>query len=180
MTKLIIQTEYDVALFDTLTKESVKQPDIDPNTKVCFLDIDGVCNSGQWLDANPGVSFDEDIDPKAVERLNVIIEKTGAKIVISSSKRLRFINKPNGFNELVAFFGKRGIKNIVGATPELKGKPRYAEIEAWLNAHKVKAFVIIDDDLAAQVDGKQVKTMFETGLLDWHVEEAIKVLNEQL
>jgi hypothetical protein len=41
----------------------------------------------------------------------------------------------------------------------------------------IKSVVIIDDDLAANVDGKQVKTMFETGLQDWHVEEAIRILN---
>src|ERR1700722_6751442 len=103
MSKLIIQTEYDTALFDTIQKEGAKQPDIDSNSSVVFLDADGVLNSGQWLEANPSISFEEDLNPKAIERLNAITDKNGAKVIISSNKRLRFLNQPDGFNKLVEF-----------------------------------------------------------------------------
>lgn len=45
--------------------------------------------------------------------------------------------------------------------------------------HKVANFAIIDDDAYANVPNKLVKTLFVTGLLDCHVEEAVKILMEK-
>ena len=62
-------------------------------------------------------------------------------------------------------------------TPHFSGKQRHLEIEDWLNEHKVWSFVIFDDDRGANVDNHLVQTMFETGLMKHHIEEAEKILN---
>jgi hypothetical protein len=58
-------------------------------------------------------------------------------------------------------------------------KQRCFEIEKWLLENKVSSFVIIDDDLNANFKNRQVKTMFDTGLMDYHIDEAINILNTQ-
>jgi len=61
--------------------------------KVIFLDMDGVLNHGKYLDRTVPESKDrfwlQGIDPEAVERLNRIVEATGAFVVVSSSWRRR-------------------------------------------------------------------------------------------
>ena len=60
--------------------------------KAVFLDIDGVLNYTQWYvsDRNPGNldGKEGDIDPLCADRVNLICEKTGAKIVLSSDWRI--------------------------------------------------------------------------------------------
>lgn len=175
---IIVVKDYDTAYFNSLQKEANKTPTIDPDTKIIFLDVDGVLNSNKWIKLNPNKSLIELMDPAAAARLNIIKERTGAKIVISSSWRIRFLGTANAFQDIKEFFAKFGIVDIVGMTPQLRGKRRCDEITAWLNEHEVKSFVIIDDDLSANVKNKQVKTMFENGLQDYHINEAIAILND--
>lgn len=178
--KLIIQKEYDEKYFDALKEEMSRTPKVDPNSKIIFLDVDGVLNSGEWIDKNPKLPSRERIDPAAVARVNNLIAKTGAKIVISSSWRTGFLGLANGFSFLTEFFGKFGITQIVGMTPSFLGKPRREEIIAWLKEHPVASFVILDDDEAANVLGRQIRTHFEDGLQDSHVERAVAVLQKNL
>lgn len=132
---LIIQATYDEKLFNEIIKETTAATSkIDPSSKILFLDIDGVLNSDRFIDAHPKLPYTELIDKEAVSRVLSIIEKTGAKIVISSSWREQFINEPNGFNKMVEFFKKFGIEPIVGMTPKLRGKARHYEIEEWLQS----------------------------------------------
>ncbi len=57
--------------------------------KIIFLDIDGVLNHMYWLKKMKGVEGDKKFfDPDCVRRLNTITDKTGAKIVLSSSWRI--------------------------------------------------------------------------------------------
>lgn len=80
--------------------------------KVIFLDIDGVlCNLEQWKTHLP--DNEHPFDPICVERLNRIIEKTGAEIVISSSWRR------NNIDWIRKIFITRGFKypeKIIGET----------------------------------------------------------------
>lgn len=175
-----IQKEFDTDYFDFLQKKSRSTPEVDPTTLIVFLDVDGVLNCSKWIDMYPDKSFDELIDPDAVARLNRLLDRTGAKIIISSSWRVQFLNVADGFNKLTEFFGKHGIKNIIGMTPRLHGKRRCDEITEWLNHHPVESFVILDDDLSANVKNRQVKTFFETGLQDYHIDEAIEILARKL
>ena len=177
---ILIQKEFDTDYFNFLQKEANRVPNIDPNTSICFTDIDGVLNSKKFMNKNQHLKFHEMFDPDAISRLNKIIERTGAKIVISSSKRENYINIQNGFVQLVNYLSAYGIKNVVGMTPHLRGQKRCEEIKLWLKEHPIKSFVILDDDLNANVSNRQVKTLFENGLLDKDIDEAVKILETAL
>ena len=53
---------------------------------VLFLDVDWVLNSATWFASKGPMSVTE-VDPRAVRRVQRIVAKTGAKIVLSSSWR---------------------------------------------------------------------------------------------
>jgi hypothetical protein len=77
---------------------------------VVFLDIDGVLNSKQWYahDAasHEGISsterklWEHSIDPDCVQRLNRILQQTGAVVIVSSSWR-----KKHALSEIVSILG---------------------------------------------------------------------------
>ena len=64
--------------------------------KIIFLDIDGVLNSEKWyieiFDKNLYPNLENyplcEFDPLAIEQLNLLTDKTNAKIVISSTWRM--------------------------------------------------------------------------------------------
>jgi hypothetical protein len=140
--------------------------------KILFLDFDGVLNHDRLFNAKlvDEVTF---FDRAAVARVNTILAQSGAKVVVSSSWRhaydvdaLRAILESHGFSG-----------EIVGVTPELH-RPRGLEICAWLEEHEhVETFVIVDDeDDMFPVADRLVQTSFEEGLLDEHVEAALRLL----
>lgn len=126
--------------------------------KVIFLDIDGVLNHQQFYEYrkdNPE-KFKElvyplnQIDPKCVEYLNMLIEDTGAKIVVSSTWRINHTKE-----ELQNILGYHGFKGeIIDVTPNLsyEGYVRGNEIKAWIDKninYEDKdnfRYVILDDD----------------------------------
>lgn len=154
--------------------------------KVLFLDFDGVLNSHKFIThqanhTNQSIVSMRDpktmIDPEAVKILNKIIEATGAKVVISSS--WRHLHEWEELQEMLIARGFEG--EVIGQTPDaaVSGPDRGHEIQEWLDAHlDVESFVIIDDssDMAHLMD-KLVSTSFYTGLLESHIEPAIKHLN---
>lgn len=105
--------------------------------KVIFLDVDGVLNNYDLLRRN---GFDY-IDPELVARVGMVVGKTGADIVLSSTWRLQ-----KGDRRLVEeALGAVGI-SLLDATPSLGG-PRSGEIRAWLDDNPgVVRFAIFDDD----------------------------------
>lgn len=144
--------------------------------KLIFLDIDGVINSSKYIRTLNIVDEIYFWDPEAVARLNVIIEKSKAKLVISSSWRVG-----RTLNQLKQLLNNNaGIKGpIIGKTPILTGD-RGREIDAWLKSckKKIHSFIIIDDgsDMEPHMD-RLVKTSFCTGLLDQHINLALNMLN---
>lgn len=121
--------------------------------KVIFLDMDGVLNNAEWMkarDTDPDVKEEDRrwvgmIDPAAVEVLNEIVAKSGAKVVVSSTWRL--IHPPA---DMQRFLEARGFKGeIIGSTPRsaLRDCQRGDEIKRWLDQHEeVTEFVALDDD----------------------------------
>jgi hypothetical protein len=149
-------------------------------SKIIFLDCDGVLNSRERWEAADVESLKPRekwtrIDPLAVERLKRIVEATGAKIVVSSVWRLYY------YTELRRYLGRKGLRHaVIGLTGRLPGEVRGEEIQQWMNANGVKAedIVILDDDSdMGDLMPRLVKTTFQYGLLDEHVEQAIEVLN---
>lgn len=154
--------------------------------RVIFLDIDGVLNCWdcvkahvQRLDALPAGSkrdYTDCIGSHHVVSLNNIIQRSGAKIVISSAWR-----KLNTLEYLSEFLHSHGVQGeFIGMPPSL-GTERGLEIAAWLNEHphpSVESFVILDDSSdMAHLERCLVRTNMESGLTERHVARAVAMFN---
>lgn len=154
--------------------------------KVIFLDFDGVLNSHEFMARVPqrGICG---LDPLAVQRLNVLIRSTQAKVVVSSTWRLNRTRE--ALQRILDQVGFQG--SVLGMTPEsiripesslYQGQRRGFEIQWWLdNADRfgvnVGSYVIIDDDSdMVHLLPRLVKTQFEIGLTEANVEQAIEML----
>jgi hypothetical protein len=141
--------------------------------KVIFLDIDGVLNSAQYI-RRDDVDFDNpqcQIDPDAVVRLNTITETTGASIVVSSTWRLLF-----PLPQLQTCLAAYKINALVFDKTGVQDKRKF-EIQEWLDCHSgIESYVIIDDETIEGFHGHTVKTIFEDGLQDHHIQQAIAIL----
>jgi len=157
--------------------------------KVIFLDFDGVLNSEEMFAAktvNGTIYIPEEfpyseICPNAINRLNHIIEQTGAVVCVSSTWRLG--RKRTELQELLAHVGFKG--TVIGKTPDFReGYPsRGKEIAAWLKqtleAREIESFVILDDDddMLPEQQANFVKTSFKKGLTDELAAKAIEILH---
>ncbi|MCM3268818.1 HAD domain-containing protein [Paenibacillus elgii] len=132
--------------------------------KIIFLDIDGVLVTSRHM-VQSKKYFGHEFDPECVRNLQEILEKTEAKIVVSSSWREGRILK-----QLQSIFEINGIKKVVGMTPIIEGAIRGKEIKEYLNdilnsGVEVDKFVIIDDEEEmGELDDHLVETSFETGI----------------
>lgn len=160
--------------------------------KVIFLDIDGVLvNRHFWfkLQAQNKKPRDEEhthlFDPVCISNLNELVEKTGAKIVISSTwrylgiDRLREIFKRR--NMLGDIIGLTTIERFEDVSSIYSGESRGRQIQEYLDTHpEIENYVIIDDDsdmLESQMNNF-VHTTFDHGFLKAHLDDAIKILNK--
>jgi len=148
--------------------------------KVIFLDFDGVLNSEKYLRAQNehGVI----IDPSRMALLKQIVDKTGARIVLSTSWREHWSKSPDQCNEtgraINRIFEGYGLQ-IVDKTPKLCSG-REDEIKAWLDRHpSVTNFVVLDDGFlgADFLKNRFVKTSkYKKGLDEEEVKKAIEIL----
>jgi hypothetical protein len=103
--------------------------------RVIFLDIDGVLNCKET--PNPR-KLPYIVDPKLLDRLNRLIERTGAKVVLSSTWRY----DPAGL-----FSAERWGIPFIDVIPDMPERPRRDEILTWLKAHPTAdRFAVIDDE----------------------------------
>lgn len=166
-----------------------------------FLDVDGVLNSERFNrtleEQHRQLGHHEvcecfklmrQVDHEAVARLNRLVAATQSKIVISSSWRMLF--DPPELQRILVEHGL--VAEIIGETPDGQDEPemldvygpldrifRGHEIDFWLRQHpEVTRFVILDDasDMAMHKN-RLVQTDCEEGLLDEHVDLAIRVMS---
>lgn len=154
---------------------------------VVFLDIDGVLNSEQYMKTKKGTVYAEGfqypglewwadgLDPEAMERLNRLVERTGAEIVVSSTWRLG--GDVEWLQKILEMRGFRG--RVIGVTPRYGDGPRSREIAAWVDRFGPKRYVVLDDDSDAEIPGKTVRTSFRCGLTDEDVDKAVGILGEK-
>ena len=104
--------------------------------RVIFLDIDGVLAPIRDWDRYGN------LEPACIEVLNEIVTRAGAQVVVSSTWR-----HGRTVAELQAMLDEGGFTGcVVDKTPAgAPGEGRGDEIAAWLAAHTVGGYVIIDD-----------------------------------
>ncbi len=156
-------------------------------TKIIFLDVDGVLNSKKFFKESRRTSYDiEDIDIKAVRVLNTIIEKTNAKVVISSTWRI------HEYAYLIDTLNRLGFKGeIIDKTPSHKHPcVRGNEIYDWMFYHRelldidrfieeYKNYIILDDnsDMLLWQKDNFIQTDMETGLTEEYIDRCVAILN---
>ena len=168
--------------------------------KIIFLDIDGVLaipsclKDGMWA-----LSDDKQ------KLLGDLIKATNCEIVLSSSWRYHSLEKTKEHMQSEGFLFN---DNLIGVTIRAyqyleKGTkihlsiPRGVEIKQWIDANinsengknwkrkkigKDYSYVILDDDSDMLLEQKDffIRTNPEKGLTKENVEQAIKILNEQV
>ena len=123
-------------------RSSVRDPE-GVSQLILFLDIDGVLNRVGFRPAIAG-GLATWIEPELAARLAQLIVDTSAGIVLASSWRdgRSLVQLRQEFNDANV------AAPIVGTTPVLPGRPRWHEIQGWLDAQleRPRRFAILDDD----------------------------------
>lgn len=143
---------------------------------VIYLDIDGVLIPDR-ADARSAA-------PAMTDRLQRLLNTTGAQVVVSSHRRRSFM-------EVVVTLSAFGLTpdhllKSASSTPFLAPRDldddlsvRGQEIQAHIDAHGIDQFVILDDMpvLAAHAD-RHVQPQPATGLTDVDIDRAISILSQ--
>jgi HAD domain in Swiss Army Knife RNA repair proteins len=133
--------------------------------KVIFLDIDGVLNCKST--PNPR-KFPYIVDQRLLARFKRLVDRTGAKVVLSSTWRY----DPAGI-----FSAKHWGIPFIGVTPDMPGRPRRDEIRAWLKKNpKVARFAVIDDEDDELDELPLFQPSAATGLTDKIVRGVVRYL----
>ena len=170
--------------------------------KVIFLDIDGVLNSNRTLYED--ISLEDDL----ISNLKELVDKTGAKIILSSSWRLSteaiatLMDKLDKFGLVISGMTYDGVdldwlekyefditekyldtKFDFDENKQIKiTHDRGAEIFKWLHDHDDCAYVILDDEIEDIKpyfsESVIVKTSYKTGLTKEDIKKAIQILNK--
>ena len=146
---------------------------------IIFLDVDGVLNSIEYLtekhnELKRTLKQEEMLDTVCIKNLKQIVDKTNARIVITSSWKICDLDI------LIKVFSKYNLQ-VYDATINY-GDKRGKEIREWLDNNKdVNNYIIIDDDFFKDyvgIEDKIIQTsMYKgRGLNITHVKEAIEKL----
>lgn len=157
--------------------------------KIIFLDVDGVLNNRYTEETLLGYVF---ISDEKIILLKELIDATKAEIVLTSTWRRGWFYKDhcssyNGeevwlFEALQAKLQEYDIE-LMDYTEEY-GHRGY-EISEWLKNHNddtIESYIVIDDMDGAELRAHSahfIQTDFSEGLTEYHIEEAIKLLNEK-
>jgi hypothetical protein len=136
------------------------------NLKIIFLDFDGVVNAFNEPESLRKLS------EACVEMLNLLVEKTDADIVITSTWRI--LHSMADLRQILINAGFKFPYKVIGKTP--RGGRRGTEIEEWLKAFpkEIELFVILDDDSDMEpFMDRLIRTNSDTGLTIDDVERAI-------
>ena len=155
--------------------------------KIIFLDFDGVMDTARCelilrISGRPSIdAYGTIFDPECVWNLKQIIDKTGAKIVVSSSWKDLL-----SFEELHDMWEKRGLPGeVIGTAPyTLECRNRGDEIDLWLKECDEECqYVILDDIDAGNFNEHQLEMLVVVdavkGLDEVAAKRAIKTLNEK-
>ena len=164
------------------------------NLKVIFLDVDGVLNSKDDLmiyrernNITSCILYDE-VEDRPLKLLKEIVEKTNAKIVVSSSWRIGCCRsgKESIFGDRLYIKLENRLKDygmdIYDITPSLNsGTQRGDEIREWISKNPVDNFIILDDDsdMCEYLNTEHfIHTTYEHGLTEELKDKAIDFLSK--
>lgn len=163
--------------------------------KVIYLDIDGVLNHAETgvlqssgsiiqeidIEDEQGIA-DVMIESECMDVLNELVERSGAKLILSSSWFHFF-----GLEKTEKILKLGGLKHdLMDATPRKLSSERHQEISFSLDKYpKITSYVIIDDmpkAWFANHKNRVVQTYMEKeegkgGLLPKHIDEALMILD---
>lgn len=163
--------------------------------KILFLDIDGVLNTALFHNKEERERYRDKygymFDPNAVSNFKMIIDETGADIVISSSWKYM------GVEKLREMWKERGLPGkIIDITPDSVseeflinadlddmsyGSFRSLEIKEWMmnNGNDVSHYAIIDDmyDMLPEQQPHFILSDPNVGITEWDAMKAIAILN---
>ena len=149
--------------------------------KVIFLDVDGVLNS---IDSEDRLGAFIGIDYAGVKLLREIVDKTGAKIVLISSWKLKWHKNKESQSNLANYLDQRLEEENLSIIDKTEDNlfNRGEGIINWLSTHPTESWIILDDEAfdyeECGIMPHLVKTSFyDGGLKDTHVELAINLLN---
>lgn len=177
-------------------------------TKIIFLDMDGVLNSMPNEEVRRTWKFDKElyarklygIDPDLVKYLKLILDRTDAKIVFSTSWRYfkdHHIEGSDWRKSLADYLGV-SIDIFLGNTPDLfkcggwdsasaDHRVRGSEIKLWIENHPEITqpgnyrFCAIDDEVSDIIpvigENHVIHTDYTTGIQMKDVDRAVKILN---
>ena len=154
--------------------------------KVIFLDVDGVLNCGQTRIKCCGFTG---VDDDKCMLFTELVERTGAKVVLSSTWRkfpdmLPYLWEHLGEAVHAAVIGQTLVleSRAVGGSGLWVGVTRGDEIADWLKRHPlVRDFVILDDDGdMGALEPFLVRTDWQTGLTKERADEAARRLNGEV
>ncbi len=142
-------------------------PSPEGTRRVVFLDIDGVVAPVRRWDRYG------DLEPACVQVLNEIVAAGGADVVVSSTWRYgKTVAELQAMLEAAGFTGC-----VIDTTPlGASGADRGDEISAWLEAHHVAGYVIVDDHPMSRLHARLVLTDPGRGLQPAHVARAVQIL----
>ncbi|HXJ84412.1 MAG TPA: HAD domain-containing protein [Candidatus Methylomirabilis sp.] len=132
-----------------------------------FLDFDGVLAPIRRWDRYG------ELEPVCIQVLNEIVTRADADVVVSSTWR-----HGKTVAELQAMLAALGFTGFVlDKTPTVEpSADRGDEISAWLAAHEVKSYVIIDDHSVGELRARLVLTHPARGLQPADARRAIAIL----
>lgn len=165
---------------------------------IVFLDFDGVLNGLETREPPSPIHARLFLNPEKVALVNDLCERAVARVVLSTSWRTRrhVVGAPDArlsLDELREALRLAGATfRVADVTPDLAREdsitrdgetvpiwrcpPRRKEIAAWIEQHRPSAFVVLDDDHDAGIDGRFVHVNRRRGLTSADVEQALKIL----
>ena len=115
-------------------------------TKIIFLDVEGVMVSynhiwsGKYRGENRNVP-----EPHLADRINMILQATGAVLVICGAMRLHYQGDLEGLKEKLGRTGLRA-DAIIGMTGPTHSEGRGYDIQEWLDNHPGNPTILVIDD----------------------------------
>ena len=158
---------------------------LEVETRIIFLDFDGVLNSAAYWECAEQHGGVSPFDPVLLARLDALIERTDAHIVVTSSWRGNIMSSRN----VLKAWGLKHWERVIGTTPDLSiarssglyvACERGDEVSRWLreaDPEGVTRYVILDDghDFGG-LTVYLVRTDYLVGLTEADAEKAVSIL----